>query len=90
MQLKLDKDQKIHLIYIFEKCGKNQAKMFDFLSTHKYDDSEWSFEEHTQEQNHRFLIEWKRKNAVFFGDYEFGTKMVNNIPTIIRFKGRLA
>lgn len=89
MQLKLDKDQKLFLIYVFEKFERNQAKMFDFLSTHKFDD-EWFNKEHTQEENHRYLIEWKRKNNIFFGDYEFKWDSNGAIPTLIRCKTRKA
>ena len=89
MENKLDKDQKIYLIYVYEKLGRNNAKMFDFMSSHIFQD-ERDFSKYTQEQNHRYLLEWKRKNHIFFNEYEFGWKTINNIPTYIRYKGRLA
>ena len=89
MKQKLDKDQKLFLIYVYEKLGRNNAKMFDFLSSHQFED-DWKFGEHTQEENHRYLLEWKRKNSIFFGDYEFSWKTTNNIPTYIRCKTRKA
>ena len=76
---------KLFLIYMYEFFDGNQAKIFNEISAQNqpYD---WQFAIHTNEENHQYLMNWRRKNHIRMSDYKHYVipKMnENKIPIVI-------
>ena len=79
---------KLFMIYVYEFFKGNQAKIYNEIVTQQnpYDHE---FITHTNEENNKFLMDWRRKNHIRMGDYNYYPvpKMnENKIPIFIEKK----
>lgn len=67
--MKKNKEYKIFMIYCFEYFEENDAKLFDEIVSQQMCYPR-KFKNYTEEENKKYLAEWKRKNNIKLCDFE--------------------
>lgn len=61
---------KLFLIYCYEFFEENDAKLFNEMVRPSFN-YPYKFQEHTPEENKKYLLDWKRQNGIRLGDFEY-------------------